>query len=238
MSARTSPSIPVYDRWIGSWQFRVGRRPLASQELAKRYDLQAARWTRLTDRLGYPRAYRRLLTQFLPKTAGVEEPQSLRVLDVGIGTGSFSLAFADAWDGAVDLAGIDLSASMVEIAEQRLARAGIASNVVQGNVTELPFQAARFDVVLVAHVLEHLQDPAAALAEIRRVLVPDGWVVMCMTRKSFLGAYVQWKWRTHRLTESVGEQWLRAAGFRKYELNYSPGGVFDLTSLSCIGQKH
>lgn len=237
MNARTSSTIPVYDRWIGSWQIRVGRRPLASEELARRYDRQAARWTRLTDRLGYPRAYRRLFARFLPETAK-HEPQSLRVLDVGTGTGSFSLAFADAWGGAVELTGIDLSASMAEIAARRFARAGIASTVVQGNVTKLPFAAAQFDVVLVAHVLEHLQDPVAALAEIKRVLVPDGWVVMCMTRKSLLGAYVQWKWRTHRLTDSLGDQWLRAAGFRKYELNYSPGGLFDLTSLSCIGQKH
>ena len=163
MNARTTSSIPVYDRWIGSWQIRVGRRPLANEELASRYDRQASRWTRLTDRLGYPRAYRRLLAQFLPETAA-DEPQPLRVLDVGTGTGSFSLAFADAWGGAVDVTGIDLSASMVEIAAHRFARAGIASNVVQGNVTQMPFAAAQFDVVLVAHELEHMQDPAADLA--------------------------------------------------------------------------
>lgn len=236
MNART-PSIPVYDRWIGSWQFRVGRRPLASEELAGRYDREAAHWTRLTDRLGYSRAYRRLFRQFLPEPCTADS-LPLRVLDVGTGTGSFSLAFAEAWGGAVELTGIDLSASMADVAARRFAGAGIPSNVVQGDVTRLPFGAEQFDVVLVAHVLEHLQDPVAALAEIRRVLVHDGWVAMCMTRKSVLGAYVQWKWRTHRLTDSLGDDWLRTAGFRKYELNYSPGGVFDLTSLSCIGQKH
>lgn len=42
------------------------------------------------------------------------------------------------------------------------------------DLTDLPFASATFDIVVCSHVLEHVPDDAAAMAEIRRVLVPGG----------------------------------------------------------------
>jgi SAM-dependent methyltransferase len=44
----------------------------------------------------------------------------------------------------------------------------------------LPFPDADFDVVIANHVLEHVPDDAAALAEIRRVLRPGGWAMLAV----------------------------------------------------------
>ena len=45
---------------------------------------------------------------------------------------------------------------------------------IRADVTKLPFEDARWDLVLCSHVLEHVEDDAAAIAELRRVLRPGG----------------------------------------------------------------
>lgn len=44
----------------------------------------------------------------------------------------------------------------------------------KGRAEELPYEDAHFDAVVMLNVLDHVEDPARVLAEIRRVLVPDG----------------------------------------------------------------
>lgn len=46
------------------------------------------------------------------------------------------------------------------------------------DLTGLPFAQASFDVVLCSHVLEHIPADLAAMAEMRRVLRPDGWALI------------------------------------------------------------
>jgi predicted SAM-dependent methyltransferase len=49
---------------------------------------------------------------------------------------------------------------------------------VQADLTDLPFPDAHFDVILSSHVLEHIQDDLAAMAELARVLKPGGWALI------------------------------------------------------------
>ncbi len=49
---------------------------------------------------------------------------------------------------------------------------------VQADLTALPFPDHRFDVVLSSHVLEHIRDDEAAIAELARVLRPGGWAAI------------------------------------------------------------
>ena len=235
MSFTEEQTIPVFARWFGSWQIRVERRPLAPPALAAAYDCAAPRWTRLTDRLGYSRAYARLFEAFFASRRIDVADRPLRVLDCGVGTGGFALALARVWGRPIEVTGVDISPQMINIARRRFRRAGIAAHLKQASICALPFADASFDVVIAAHVLEHLPDPVTALMEMRRVLRPGGWLIACMTCRSWLGAYIQAKWRTHRLTPSVAANWLRAAGFRPQALKVSPPGLFRLTSLASIG---
>ncbi|MEM9301481.1 MAG: class I SAM-dependent methyltransferase [Pseudomonadota bacterium] len=235
MSNHESTLIPVATRWLGSWQLRVARRPLSPDSFQRAYDREAPRWHALTDRLGYPRAYRRLFRRFLTTrriACGGDLP---RVLDCGVGTGQFAMAFGKVHDGPIDLTAVDCSPSMVDAAGERFRAAGMPARVIKAQIDRLPFADASFHMVLAAHVLEHQPDPVAALAEMRRVLKPGGWIVTCMTRESWLGAWIQLKWRTHRLTPRRANEWLMAAGFHVTSLGDKPGGLFRWTSLAAIG---
>lgn len=81
-----------------------------------------------------------------------------RVLDLGSGAGSFHLR-----DGCFIAirADLDLPPSP-------------AANFTQADAAHLPFQARAFDAVISNHSLEHFDDLAGALAEIGRVVKPDG----------------------------------------------------------------
>ncbi|MFK7954707.1 MAG: class I SAM-dependent methyltransferase [Lysobacterales bacterium] len=236
MQASHLSLIPVFVAWFGSWRVRVERRPLPTQDLAAAYDQAAPTWTRLTERLGYARAYRRLIERFFAAHRMTIGTRPLRVLDCGVGTGGFSLALSRVWRRPVEITGIDISPAMVNAAQRRFHKAGLQARTAEAKVAELPFAAESFDLVIAAHVLEHLPEPAVALAEMQRVLRPGGWVVTCLTRRSWLGAYIQTKWRTHRLTHRRAESWLRGAGLLPSTMEAS-GGLYGLTSLTAIGHK-
>jgi SAM-dependent methyltransferase len=96
-----------------------------------------------------------------------------RLLDVACGPGRFLRRAADR--GAV-VAGIDVAERMVELARDRVPGADVRAGVME----RLPWAAASFDVVVAINALQFADDPVDALAEIARVVVPDGRVGVCV----------------------------------------------------------
>ncbi|MCX6955845.1 MAG: class I SAM-dependent methyltransferase [Verrucomicrobia bacterium] len=87
-------------------------------------------------------------------------PPPCRVIDVGCGLGSYGRSLlADGYDW--------MGAEVDDADCAELARLGLPHRHVDGRT--LPFADASFDAALCLEVLEHLADPAAVLAEIRRV---------------------------------------------------------------------
>ena len=90
-----------------------------------------------------------------------------RLLDVGCALGDFLLeAKASGWD----VEGVEISAFAAEQARARGLR------VTTGRLEELALPAASFDVITLYDSVEHLVDPVATLAAVRRLLVPGGIV--------------------------------------------------------------
>jgi len=92
------------------------------------------------------------------------------VLDVGCGAGGFCRLAAEV--GAT-VAGIDAAAPLIEIARERV-RAG---RLDVGDLQFLPYDNGSFDVVTGFNSFQYAADPAAALAEARRVTKPGGTVL-------------------------------------------------------------
>ena len=101
-----------------------------------------------------------------------------RFLEVGVGTGRIALPFVRAGH---DYGGVDLSAAMLGALREKL----IADPAAPGgpwlacaDAMALPFRPGVLDVVLLIHVIHLVDDYRQALAEVRRVLRPNGRVVL------------------------------------------------------------
>lgn len=99
-----------------------------------------------------------------------------RVLDIATGTGSLALALAP---HVAAVTGLDLTPAMIDQARAAAARDGL-SNIdwTVGDAAPLPFADGAFTLVTCGAAFHHLTDPAAALAEMRRVCAPGGRVMV------------------------------------------------------------
>ncbi len=216
-SAMSNPShagiIPVWAGSLGSWNFSIGRRAFAADELEGHYDRASDSWHTTISNLGFEPAYAELVDKALPEVTMIENAGPLKVLDAGIGTGAFAAAFAARCPRTFELTGVDVSNEMLRQAERHLLDRNLAAHLLQGDVNSLPFPDDSFDVILVAHVIEHMPEPERALAELYRVLKPGGIVIACITKRSSAGAYIQLRWRTHRVDAQTAVGWLQRCGF-------------------------
>ncbi|WP_335938958.1 methyltransferase domain-containing protein [Streptomyces sp. PTD5-9] len=98
-------------------------------------------------------------------------------LDLGCGPGTDLSTLAKAVSPSGRVIGIDSSQEMVEQARRRTENLS-AVEVEVGDVHTLPFEDGSIDRARTDRVLQHVADPAQALAEARRVLRPGGRLVM------------------------------------------------------------
>lgn len=116
------------------------------------------------------------LTEYLH--SGTTFPAGGRVLEAGCGVGAQTVTLARN-SPLAQITSIDISAASIRIAEQRTVAAGL-TNVTfeQADIFALPYEPGTFDHVFVCFVLEHLSDPAAALACLRAVTKPGGTITV------------------------------------------------------------
>jgi SAM-dependent methyltransferase len=98
-----------------------------------------------------------------------------RVLDVACGTGNAALLAAAAGARAT---GLDSAPRLVEVARQRAAADGADAEFVVGDALDLPFDDGALDAVVSVFGLIFAPDPDRAIAEVRRVLGPNGRAVL------------------------------------------------------------
>jgi SAM-dependent methyltransferase len=159
-----------------------------------------------------------------------------RVLDIGCGPGTITVDLA-ARVPQGQVTGIDAAGDVLELARQEADRRGQANvRFETGNAYQLAFADAEFDVVHAHQVLQHLSDPAGALAEMRRVCRPGGLVA---ARDGDYGGMLwfpenpelaEWRALYQRVARALGGEpdagrrllsWALAAGFTAVEASAS-----------------
>ena len=98
-----------------------------------------------------------------------------KVLDFGSGVGDQSVALAQL--GAGSVVGLDTNAALLPQARGLAERNGVADRVVFAERLD-PSMLGTFDVVISQNAMEHFDDPAGVLAEIKRALKPGGELLL------------------------------------------------------------
>ena len=150
-----------------------------------------------------------------------------RVLEIGGGTGA-NLPFYG--PGVEELVITEPEEPMARRAERKLASENsLPARVVHAPAEELPAEDASFDFVVSTLVLCTVNDPERALAEIRRVLKPDGRLVLLEHVRSDDAKLARWQDRFQPVQYRLGHgchcnrptlDTLRAAGFEVDEIEH------------------
>ncbi len=133
-----------------------------------------------------------------------------RVLDVGCCTGNL-LRSTGKLHPEVSLVGLDPDHQSLRRAGRKARRAGMTVQWDRGFAQDLPYPDASFDRVFSSLMLHHLDGPSkvALLAEVRRVLRPDGMLILA-------DAVVPHDFGSDRMRDNVGgavSQLIAGAGF-------------------------
>jgi demethylmenaquinone methyltransferase/2-methoxy-6-polyprenyl-1,4-benzoquinol methylase len=148
-------------------QRELGRKPHARElfaPLGRQYD-------RVATVLSFGQDPRWRTAMVAAIDAGAEE----RVLDVATGTGMVAQELVRRYGCTV--VGLDQSPGMLARARARLARdPGLAARVtlIEGEAERLPFADGEFDHLTFTYLLRYVEDPAATVAELARVVRPGG----------------------------------------------------------------
>jgi ubiquinone/menaquinone biosynthesis C-methylase UbiE/DNA-binding transcriptional ArsR family regulator len=138
-------------------------RRTASQEF---FSSSAGQWDRLREELFGGRFH-------LEALAALADTE-WTVGDLGCGTGQVSAAIAPF---VASIIAVDGSAAMLQAARRRLQRFGNV-DLRRGEIEALPIDDGRLDLATLMLVLHHVPEPARALAEVARVLKPEGRLII------------------------------------------------------------
>ena len=119
-------------------------------------------------------------------TVGV--PDGGDVLEVAPGPGYLAVEMARL--GRFRVSGLDISGTMVEIARENAAAAGVDVDLRHGDATAMPFADASFDLVVCQAAFKNFRRPVSALNEMHRVLRPGGRAVIQDLRREATGAEI------------------------------------------------
>jgi ubiquinone/menaquinone biosynthesis C-methylase UbiE len=128
-------------------------------------------------------------------TAGL--PNGATVLEVAPGPGYLAIEVAKL--GRFQVTGLDISRTMVEIARENVAGAGVAADLRHGDATAMPFADGSFDLIVCQAAFKNFRRPVSALDEMHRVLRPGGLAVIQDMRKEATTAEIDREIRSQEL---------------------------------------
>ena len=136
-----------------------------------------------------------------------------------------------------DVYGVEMSEVAVAQARER-----VGDCIHVGTLERAPFKDESFDVILFSHSLEHLFSPFDALGRVRRLLKPDGMIVIAVPNADSLEArLLSQSWfpcdpprHLYHFGKAALTRLLERAGFRVVGLRTGVGSLFFMDSLERV----
>jgi ubiquinone/menaquinone biosynthesis C-methylase UbiE len=133
----------------------------------------------------YDRTWRRYIARTLGfLKASVSFRSSDKILDIACGTGEFERLILSEYPDQ-QMIGIDISEKMLRFAREKCSGHPNAA-FLKADASALPFTDHSFNLVISANSLHYFDKPSAGLAEMRRVLLPTGSLVILDWCKDYL----------------------------------------------------
>ena len=125
-------------------------------------------------------------------------PSGATVLEVAPGPGYLAIAIAQL--GRFQVTGLDISRTFIEIATEHARGAGVTVDLRQGDVANMPFDSASFDLVVCQAAFKNFPQPVRALDEMHRVLRAAGTAVIQDLSKDASNAEIEQEVRAMKLS--------------------------------------
>ncbi|PWB82228.1 MAG: hypothetical protein C3F08_00160 [Candidatus Methylomirabilota bacterium] len=188
----------------------------------------------------YVHSFAAYYAQLRPEVAALIPQTASTILDVGCGTGALGAALKQA--RSVRVIGVEIDPVAAEAARR------VLDDVYVGDIESLewPREAASFDAVVLADILEHLRDPWGLLGRLAPLLAPEGRLIASLPNIrhwSVLGGLLEGEWtylpagildhgHLRFFTRTSGRALIESAGFRVMQIEpIRSAGIPDLTPL-------
>jgi demethylmenaquinone methyltransferase/2-methoxy-6-polyprenyl-1,4-benzoquinol methylase len=136
----------------------------------------------------------------------VSQSNPERVLDIATGTGDLAISLAKT--SAKEIIGLDISSGMLEVGRKKITTKKLDNliTMVVGDSENLPFEDSSFDAITVAFGVRNFETLEKGLAEILRVLKPNGTFVILETSVPTKTPFKQgYKFYTKYVMSTIGK---------------------------------
>jgi ubiquinone/menaquinone biosynthesis C-methylase UbiE len=162
-----------HPEWRTSVLAGLRSRSVAREKEGETQQVYGQLWDRFDEREYVEQSYRVLAERFAGSVFDLSSVAGKTVLDMGCGSGRYSIALARA--GAARVVGVDLGSRSIELARAVAERAGLVNlEFSVGSVLDLGFDDGAFDFVFCNGVLHHTTDMEGGIRELYRVLKQGG----------------------------------------------------------------
>ncbi len=135
----------------------------------------------------------------------VKETQPKRILDIATGTGDLAIALTKT--GATEIIGLDISQGMLDVGVKKIKEKELSHliSMIKGDSEQLPYQDNHFDAITVAFGVRNFEHLEKGLAEIYRVLRPQGILAILETSVPTKTPYKQgYHFYTSKIMPTIG----------------------------------
>jgi len=194
------------------------------------------RWAATYDRHWMQRRIFEPVQRTVLTLAAQEVPHPAAILDVGCGTGRL-LRLAEGQFPSAKLVGVDAASEMVK--QAAASTSGSAIRFQQSSAEELPFPNGQFDLIFSTLTFHHWRDQGKGIAEVARVLAPNGRWLLADFMATGLASYARRLLRLKQFPEQAQlEIMLAGAGLAAVTARKVPGLSGQISVMAIAATPH